>query len=82
MEFSRRNIIRRAQEAELYTIITNSDGSPPRRRELLALLGSDSAEEVLDPGIQTVTRRLSVDGRLSPNCEQAINRWFGRLNNG
>ena len=82
VEFSRRNIIRRAQEAELYTIVTNSDGSPPRRRELLALLGSDSAEEVLDPGLDVVTRRLSVGGRLSPNCEQAINRWYGRLTNG
>ena len=82
VEFSRRNIIRRAQEAELYTIVTNSDGSPPRRLELLALLGSDAAEEVLDPGIDVVTRRLSRGGRLSPQCGQAIERWFGRLNNG
>ena len=82
VEFSRRNIIRRAQEAELYTVVTNSDGSPPRRRELLALLGSDSAEEVLDPGIDVVTRRLSRGGRLSAQCGQAIERWFGRLNNG
>ena len=82
VEFSRRNIIRRAQEAELYTIITNSDGSPPRRRELLALLGSDAAEEVLDPGLDVVTRRLSRGGRLSPQCGQAIERWFGRLTNG
>ena len=82
VEFSRRNIIRRAQEAELYTVVTNSDGSPERRRELLALLGTDAAEEVLDPGLDVVTRRLSVDGRLSPNCEQAVNRWYGRLNRG
>ena len=82
VEFSRRNIIRRAQEAELYTIVTNSDGSPPRRRELLALLGSDAAEEVLDPGLDVVTRRLSRGGRLSPQCGQAIERWFGRLTNG
>ena len=79
MEFTRRNIIRRAQEAELYTVVTNSDGSPERRRELLALLGSDAAEEVLDPGIDVVTRRLSRGGRLSGQCEQAINRWYGRL---
>ena len=82
VEFSRRNIIRRAQEAELYTIVTNSDGSPPRRRELLALLGAGAAEEVLDPGIDVVTRRLSRGGRLSPQCGQAIERWFGRLTNG
>ena len=82
VEFSRRNIIRRAQEAELYTVVTNSDGSPPRRRELLALLGTDAAEEVLDPGLDVVTRRLSRGGRLSPQCGQAIERWFGRLTNG
>ena len=79
VEFSRRNIIRRAQEAELYTIVTNSDGSPPRRRELLALLGSDAAEEVLDPGIDVVTRRLSRGGRLSQQCSQAIGRWYTRI---
>ena len=79
VEFSRRNIIRRAQEAELYTVVTNSDGSPPRRRELLALLGSDAAEEVLDPGIDVVTRRLSRGGQLSQQCSQAIGRWYTRI---
>ena len=82
VEFTRRNVIRRAQEAELYTVVTNSDGSPPRRRELLALLGAGAAEEVLDPGLDVVTRRLSRGGRLSPQCGQASERWYGRLTNG
>ena len=79
VEFTRRKVIRRAQEAELYTIATNSDGNTARRGELLALLGPDAAEEVLDPGIDVVKRRLSVGGRLSGQCEQAISRWYGRL---
>ena len=82
VEFTRRNVIRRAQEAELYTVVTNSDGSPRRRRELLGLLGTDAAEEVIDPGLDVVTRRLSVNGRLSGQCGQAIERWYGRLNRG
>ena len=66
VEFSRRNIIRRAQEAELYTVVTNSaTARRPVACELLALLGTDAAEEVIDPGLDVVTRRLSsVDGRL------------------
>ncbi len=82
VEFTRRSVIRRAQEAELYTVVTNSDGSPRRRRELLGLLGTDAAEEVIDPGLDVVTRRLSVNGRLSGQCGQAIERWYGRLNRG
>ena len=56
-----------------------SDGSPPRRRELLALLGTDAAEEVLDPGLDVVTRRLSRGGQLSAQCSQAIGRWYTRI---
>ena len=41
--------------------------------------GIDASEEILDPGIDVVKRRLSVNGRLSGQCEQAISRWYGRL---
>ena len=79
VEFTRRNVIRRAQDADLFVVATNSDGNTARRGELLALLGSDASEEILDPGIDVVRRRLSVNGRLSGQCEQAISRWYGRL---
>ena len=65
MEFTRQSLVRRAVAAELFVVATNSDGNTARRGELLALLGPDAAEEVLDPGIEIVKRRLSVNGRLS-----------------
>ena len=79
VEFTRQSLIRRAVAAELFVVATNSDGNTARRRELLALLGPDGSEEILDPGIDVVKRRLSVGGRLSSQCEQAISRWYGRL---
>ena len=79
VEYTRQSLIRRAVDAELFVVATNSDGNTARRGELLALLGTDAAEEVLDPGIDVVKRRLTVDGQLSPQCDQAISRWYGRL---
>ena len=57
-------------------IATNSDGSQERRQQLLALLGANAVEEIIDPGISVVTERLSVDGVLSEQCSQAIGRWY------
>ena len=65
VEFTRRNVIGRAQEAELFVVATNSDGNLDRRRELLTALGTGATEEVLDPGIDVVTQRFSRDDRLS-----------------
>ena len=79
VEFTRQSLIRRAVAAELFVIATNSDGNTARRGDLLALLGPDASEQILDPGIDVVKRRLSVNGRLSGQCEQAISRWYGRL---
>ena len=79
-ERMRQQAIRAALEQDIFPIVTNSDGSPQRRRFLLSQMGGGATEEVLDPGRAVVTRRLAgPDGQLSQQCEQAINRWYGRL---
>ena len=78
-EYVRRAIITGALGRELFVIVTNSDGAPERRQELLGLIGAGSTERVIDPGRAEVVSRLSVDGVLSQQCGQAIDRWYGRL---
>ena len=72
-------VVRAAQERGVDVVTTNSDGSPERRALLLSRLGPGATERVIDPGIDVVTRRLSVQGTLDPQCAQAIQRWHGRL---
>ena len=79
-EYVRRSIMSVALENELEVVVTNSDGDPTRRNFLLAQLGPGAIERVIDPGIDVVKTRLAdVDGLLSVQCGDAINRWFGRL---
>lgn len=80
VEYLRRTAITAAQQRDLFAIVTNSDGDRDRRAFLLGLLGAGGEEVVIDPGIETVTRRLSVNGQLSRQCQQAVNRWFSRIN--
>ena len=60
-------------------VTTNSDGSPERRALLLSRLGPGATETVVNPGLNIVTQRLSVDGTLSEQCRGAIQRWYGRI---
>ena len=79
-EYVRRSIMSVALENELEIVVTNSDGDPTRRNFLLTQLGPGAVERVIDPGIDVVKSRLAtVDGLLSVQCGEAINRWFGRL---
>ena len=79
-EYVRKAGIAGARAQELEIIATNSDGSPARREYLLGLLGPGATERVLDPGVETVTARLSnASGYLSEGCRDAINRWYGRV---
>ena len=69
-----------AIQQELRPIVTNSDGNPQRRQFLLSRMGGDAREEVIDPGITVVRERLAgPGGKVSDQCEEAINRWYGRL---
>ena len=77
-EYVRRAIITAAEDREIEVIVTNSDGSPARRSFLLGLLGPGSTERVVDPGRAVVEARLSVDGVLSQNCDEAIRRFYDR----
>ena len=78
-EFTRMAIIGAAQERGIDVVTTNSDGSPERRALLLSRLGPGATERIIDPGIQIVSERLSVNGTLSDQCREAINRFYGRL---
>ena len=81
-EYTRRAMISGAQEMDIEIIATNSDGSPARREYLRGLLGAGAVETVLDPGRKVVVDRLSINGVLSQQCGQAVDRWYGRLPNG
>ena len=81
-EYLRMAIIGAAQERGVDVVTTNSDGSPERRALLLSRLGPGATEIVVDPGIQVVTERLSVDGTLDDMCREAIQRYYGRLGAG
>ena len=83
-EYVRQAVITGAQAREIFTIITNSDGSAQRRNALLARLGTQSVERVVDPGLDVVRTRLAdeITGELSDDCNQAVNRWYGRINRG
>ena len=79
-EYLRRAAITVALENDVDIVVTNSDGSPARRNFLLSQMGPGAVERVIDPGIEVVRERLAdVDGLLSVQCGDAINRWFGRL---
>ena len=81
VERERQRIIRDAVEAEIGIVGTNSDGAQERREYLLGLLGPGATEELVDPGIDIVTARLSdpATGSLSDSCSSAISRWYSRL---
>ena len=73
-------MIAAALAQEIAPVVTNSDGNRQRRQFLLSRMGGDAREEVVDPGITVVRDRLAgPDGTVSEQCEEAINRWYGRL---
>ena len=78
-EYLRRTAITAATARDITPIVSNSDGDQGRRAALLGFMGPGSTEIVVDPGIEVVTERLSVEGTLDPDCFAAINRWYGRI---
>ena len=78
-EAMRQTVITIATDREIDVVATNSDGSPERRAFLLSRLGPGATERVIDPGMNVVTQRLSVDGVLSDDCGNAIRRWYGSV---
>ena len=78
-EYVRRAVFTAAADRELTVIATNSDGSQDRRAFLLNRLGRGAVERVIDPGRAVVEARLQVDGVLSSQCGEAIDRWYTRL---
>ena len=78
VEYIRRAGISGAALMDIDVALTNSDGSALRRAELLNRLRPGALELVIDPGVDVVTDRLSVDGVLSDQCGKAVSRWYGR----
>lgn len=75
-EYVRRAAITSARERDIFIVATNSDGNPERRSALLGFIGPGSSEIVVDPGIDAVIENLSIDGELTEQCDEAINRWY------
>ena len=80
-EALRQSIVDLATAKEINIVLTNSDGSPARREALLERLGAGSTERVITTPEAVVRARLSdpITSALSPECEKAIARWFGRV---
>ena len=79
-EYVRQAAITGAMERDIDVVVTNSDGNTERRAFLLSRLGPGATERVIDPGIDVVRERLSVDvSGLSAQCSDAVNRWYTRL---
>ena len=79
VEYIRQAAVTGAALMEIDAIVTNSDGSALRRDSLLRRLAFGASERVIDPGIDVVRERLAVNGELSDQCAEAINRWYGRM---
>ena len=79
-EYTRQAVITGALSRGMDVIITNSDGAPARRKYLLDRLGVGAVEEIIDPGEDVVSARLSSPktGKLKRECKQAISRWYRR----
>ena len=78
-EYLRMAIIGAARDRGVDVVSTNSDGSPERRALLLSRLGPGAVEQIVDPGIDVVTTRLSgPDGGISDQCIEAMGRWYNR----
>ena len=80
-EYVRRTVLTAAKARDIGIVATNSDGDPARREFLLSQLGPGAVEQIVDPGTDVVRARLAppATGELSPECDAAINRWYGRL---
>ncbi len=81
VEYLRRAALTAARQRDIVTVATNSDGDAGRRAFLLDELGEGATERVVDPGRQVVSVRLkdAATGTLSPECEAAVARWYGRI---
>ena len=79
-EAVRQTVVTFAEERDIDLVLTNSDGAAGRRTYLLSRLGPGAAERVIDPGLHVVRARLAgPTGATSQQCEEAIQRWYGRL---
>ena len=69
--------LRQAAARELSGFVTTSD---PEAIERLHEAGATGATVTVDPGIETIKARLADPrtGKLSAECEKAIERWYGR----
>ena len=73
-------VARRGLEAGARVAVTTSRrGQVSRWADVAAAAGADFTVRTVDPGEAVVRARLAdpVTGVLSPECGQAVGRWFG-----
>ena len=77
-EYLRSTIVRRALADDMPVVATisqRSDGA--RYQALAALIGGQAREEIIDPGVDEIVRRLGEsNGTISSQCFDAMNRWY------
>ena len=79
VEYLKRAAASTATARGIRVVMSNSDGDPDRRGDLLDLLGPSSTELIVDPGEAVAAARLAeADGVPSAECKQALNRWYTR----
>ena len=76
-EFLRTTLIRNALEADRPVVVTISERpTGARYGALLDLFDGQAQQEVIDPGVDEIVRRLSGPGGLSEQCRVAASRWY------
>ena len=78
-EYLRRAAITSARNSDLHAIVTNSDGNPVRRQDLLGFIGAGATEELVGAGLtrdEILDRLRDGDGVLDQQCIEAADRWF------
>ena len=75
--YIRRTVVRQALRSDLRVIVTSGSRHEAEIYAGIAEeLGAAFERVTIDPGENVVRERLSVDGKLPQQCENAIQRWY------
>ncbi len=75
--YIRRVVVRQALRSNLNVVVTSgSRHEADIYARIAEELGAVFERVTIDPGEDVVRERLSVDGKLSKQCENAIKRWY------
>ena len=76
--YVRRTVVRQGLRSGLSVVVTS--GTPNQAEFYQAIadeLGEDFQVQTVDPGRETVIRRLTLGVEIDPECLTAVARWYG-----